>query len=682
MSDLINRLSSETSPYLQSHGQQPVQWQTWTPETLRVAQRLNKPILLSIGYSACHWCHAMSRESFSSPETAALMNEHFVNIKVDREERPDLDEVYQTAHQMLAGRPGGWPLTMFLCPETQLPFLAGTYFAKRGHQGQLGFDDLLGRVYSYFEQQQVQFKALRKQVEASFQQLMQPVLSGFDVAGMTLLPAALGSLRASQDAEDGGFGPAPKFPLPVNLSLLLQVDANHQLSESDRAHLHLTLSQMAQRGINDRIGGGFFRYSTDQGWNIPHFEKMLYDNGLLLDVYARAWIQTNNPLYKSAALGIVRWLRQHMLTLHGTFFSAMDAETNGKEGRYYTLTLEEIRSSLTQEEFILFQQMFGLRGDPNFFGRWHLSQEKDLNAAAKQLMLTRDTALELYRGGREKIENLRAYNPLPLIDHKVLTGWNALVIKGLLVLARKDDEMRELSLAHGAIDFIRKNMWVNQRLFAGWQGETPVRHAYLDDYVFLMDALLESLQTRWRDEDYQFVVALAESLLRLHEDREFGGFFYTAHDAEVLIYRSKPFMDSAVPSANGIAAKVLLRLGHLTAEPRYLQAAQKLLAAALPVMRQSPETHLVLVQVHEEFLQPMPQVMMMDNGVMESWDKDIRQMFSGRVLCYRLPVDAELYPTEALSLEPGEALICTADRCLDIQKSCNGIIHQLTGLLD
>lgn len=681
MSELRNRLSGETSPYLQSHSEQPVHWQTWTPETLGHAKRQKKPILLSIGYSACHWCHVMARESFSSPETAALMNEHFVNIKVDREERPDLDDVYQTAHQMLTGRPGGWPLTMFLCPETQLPFLAGTYFAKTGREGQLGFDDLLARVHSYYVHQNSEFKMLRNQVEASFQQLMQPVLSGSDTASVTLLPTALRSLRENQDQDEGGFGAPPKFPLPVNLSLLLQVEASNKLSDHDKKHLHLTLSQMAQRGINDRIGGGFFRYSTDVGWNIPHFEKMLYDNGLLLDVYARAWIQTDNPLYKSAAMGIVRWLRQHMLTLHGTFFSAMDSDTNGKEGAYYTLALEEIRSSLTQEEFALFQQMFGLRGEANFFGRWHLSQQEDLKTAAKALMLTRETALELYRGGREKIENLRAYNPLPLIDHKVLTGWNALVIKGLLVLARKDNELRELSLAHGALDFIRNELWVNQRLFAGWQGEKPVRHAYLDDFVFLMDALLESLQTRWRDVDYQFVIALAESLLRLHEDKEFGGFFYTAHDAEKLVYRSKPFMDSAVPSANGVAAKVLLRLGHLTAEPRYLQAARRILSAALPVMQQSPETHLTLIQVHQESLQPMPQVMMMDNGVMGSWERDIRQQFPGQVLCYRLPAEAELHPTEALSMEPGEALVCTADRCLDIQKSCIGILHQLTELL-
>ncbi len=682
MTELTNQLSNESSPYLQLHAEQSVAWQSWSEQTLSLARLLKKPILLSIGYSACHWCHVMARESFADDEIAGLMNGHFLNIKVDREERPDLDEVYQTAHQMLTGQPGGWPLTIFLCPETQLPFLAGTYFPKQAQGGSLGFEDLLKRVAGYYQDQQPDFVRLRTQVADGFSHLMQSAEQPSESKPQTLLPLALSSLQASQDNVDGGFGAAPKFPLPVNVSILLRAEANNQLTVAQAEHLHLTLTTMAERGINDRIGGGFFRYSTDNHWRIPHFEKMLYDNGQLLDVYARAWILSDDPLHKSAALGIVRWLRRHMLSADGVFFSSMNAETNGREGDYYCHGLTEIKDCLSADEFTLLEWMFALDGAPNFGERWHFSQRVDLASAARKLMLTRETALRLYRSAREKIETLRAQKPLPLIDDKILTGWNALVIKGLFFLARKDDELRELSLAQGAIDFIRDRLFVGQRLFAGWQNEQPTRHAYLDDYVYLMDALLEGLQTHWRDVDYEFLMALAETLLRTHEDPRSGGFYYTAHDAETLVYRSKPLMDTAVASANGVAAKVLWRLGNLAAEPRYMTAAQRLIDFAMPAMRQSPETHLTLIQAQHEIHSPLPQVLMLDsNDRMASWQRDIRQTFPEAVMCYRLPATSKSPPPEMLALEPGEVLVCTGDRCLEPQATHIAIIDQLTGVV-
>jgi uncharacterized protein len=679
MTGLTNQLSNESSPYLQLHAEQAVAWQSWSEQTLSLARLLKKPILLSIGYSACHWCHVMARESFADDDVASLMNSHFLNIKVDREERPDLDEVYQTAHQMLTGQPGGWPLTLFLCPETQLPFLAGTYFPKQTQGGSLGFEDLLRRVTGYYQGQQSDFIRLRTQVADGFKHLMQPSEEMQESLPQSLLPLALSSLQISQDETDGGFGAAPKFPLPVNVSILLRAEASNQLSVAQAEHLHLTLTAMAERGINDRIGGGFFRYSTDNHWRIPHFEKMLYDNGLLLDVYARAWILSDDPLHKSAAIGVVRWLRQHMLSADGVFFSSMNAETDGREGDYYCLALPEIKTCLNADEFTLLALMFDLDNTPNVDGRWHFSQRVDLASAARKLMLTRETALQLYRSAREKIEALRAQKPLPLIDAKILTGWNALVAKGLFSLAKKDDELRELTLAQGVIDFIRNHLFVGQRLFAGWQNGQPSRHAYLDDYVYLMDALLEGLQTHWRDVDYEFLMALAEALLRTHEDPHNGGFYYTAHDAEALVYRSKPLMDTAVPSANGVAAKVLWRLGNLAAEPRYIAAARRLIDVAMPAMRQSPETHLTLIQAQHEILSPLPQVLMLDAGErMVSWQRDIRQTFPETVICYRLPATSKSLPPEVLALEPGEVLVCSGDRCLEPQSTHIAIIDQLT----
>ncbi len=682
MTELSNQLSTESSPYLQLHSEQSVAWQAWNEQTLSLARLLKKPILLSIGYSACHWCHVMARESFADEQIAELMNQHFLSVKVDREERPDLDEVYQTAHQMLTGKPGGWPLTLFLCPETLLPFLAGTYFPKEGQGGVLGFEDLLMRVSTYYRDQQQDFTRLRTQVADGFQQLMAPAAEKFDLAKESFVPLALERLKGSQDSIDGGFGAAPKFPLPVNVSVLLRAEASNQLSLEQAEHLHLTLTAMAERGINDRIGGGFFRYSVDNHWTIPHFEKMLYDNGLLLDVYARAWILSDDPLHKSAAIGVVRWLRQHMLSPAGVFYSSMSAETDGREGDYYCLTFDEIKTCLNADELTLFELMFSLKGDGNFDGQWHLSQRVDLATAARQLMFTRENALQLYRSAREKIEILRTHKPLPLIDNKILTSWNALVIKGLYCLARKDEEQRELSLAQQAVDFIRDYLFVGQRLFAAWQNERPSRHGFLDDYAYLMDAILEGLQTQWRDVDYEFLIALAEALLRAHEDTEHGGLFYTGHDAQRLIYRSKPLMDTALPSANGVAAKVLWRLGNLAAEPRYLNAAKQIVVSAQPAMQQSPETHLTLIQVHHEILSPLPQVLLLDAGDrLISWQRDIRQTFPETVMCYRVPASSHSLPPEMLALEPQQALVCTGDRCLAPQTTRIAVIDQLTELV-
>ncbi|MGH1372627.1 MAG: thioredoxin domain-containing protein [Cellvibrionaceae bacterium] len=682
MTELSNQLSTESSPYLQLHREHKVAWQAWNEQTLSLARLLKKPILLSIGYSACHWCHVMARESFADAQIAELMNQHFLNVKVDREERPDLDEVYQTAHQMLTGKPGGWPLTLFLCPETQLPFLAGTYFPKDGQGGVLGFEDLLRRVSTYYRDQQQDFTRLRAQVADGFQQLMSPVTAAPAMAAKSFLPQALECLKASQDSADGGFGAAPKFPLPVNVSVLLRAEASNQLSVEQAEHLHLTLTAMAERGINDRIGGGFFRYSVDDHWTIPHFEKMLYDNGLLLDVYARAWILSDDPLHKSAAIGVVRWLRQHMLSPSGVFYSSMSAETEGREGDYYCLALGEIKGCLSDEEFSLFELMFSLRGEANFGEQWHLSQRVDLASAARKLMLTRENALQLYRSAREKIETLRYQKPRPLVDNKILTSWNALVIKGLFCLARKDDEQRELNLAHQAVNFIRDKLFVGQRLFAAWQNDQPSRHGFLDDYAYLMDALLEGLQTHWRDVDYEFLIALAEALLRAHEDVEHGGLFYSGHDAQRLIYRSKPLMDTALPSANGVAARVLWRLGNLAAEPRYLNAARAIVASAQPAMQQSPETHLTLIQVHHEMLSPLPQVFLLDAGDrLASWQRDIRQTFPETVMCYRVPANSVSLPPEMLALEPLSAVVCSGDRCLAPQSTRIAVIDQLTELV-
>ena len=675
-------MASQSSSYLLQHQHQSVAWQRWHPSVFSTAEQQDKPILLSIGYSTCHWCHVMSRESFSDDETAELMNQYFVNIKVDREERPDIDEVYQTAYQLLNGSAGGWPLTLFLCPKTRIPFLAGTYYPHQGEEGQLGFGEVLQRVNDFYQDRHEEFKRLRNQVEESFLQLMKP-LPELEVAiePVDIVNNARLALVQQQDDHSGGFGLSPKFAMPVNLKFLLEQHANGGLPEGQFNHLVNTLNTMAARGIHDQIDGGFFRYSTDANWDIPHFEKMLYDNGQLLEVYARAAILMNSDSSQQVALSIVHWLRGNMLGSEGGFYTAVDAEVNGKEGGSYCFSADTLKQTLSTEEFELFECLFGLQGQPNVQDQWHLSAQMDMGSAGSQLQLTEAELEQRFSSASHKLQELRRNDVFPHIDQKILVGPNAQVIKGLAILARRVPASDSLALAQGAMDLIRNKLWIHNRLFSAWQDGKPARHAYLDDIAYLMDALLELLQTQWRDEDYRMLISLAETLLQMHSDTEAGGLFFTAHDAEALIYRSKPYMDGVVPSANGVAARVMLRLGHLAAEPRYLACADSILQAAASVIAHSPDTHLSLVMALKEQKNPVVQVLMVGGGQMTDWESDIRRSFVGRISCYRIPEGAVVSPPESMVLDPGEAVICVGEHCHPVQSTQPGLTAQIREFL-
>lgn len=685
MANLINELDDESSPYLQLHKDQFIAWKAWSTSSLALARQVDKPIFLSIGYSASYWCREMSSSCFEHKSVALLLNEHFINIKVDREERPDLDHVYQLAHQLLNGTAGAWPLSVFLCPHTLLPFFVGSYYDLNSSGKALAFDQLIVRVSDYYHQQAEDKDKLLSQVEQSFNRLREVSIVAEENCQQSLWATALERLMLQKDEEHGGFGHAPKFAMPVNLSFLMDSTVRKYISEVDFNHLHYTLKVMSERGMNDRIGGGFFRYSTDALWHIPHFEKMLYDNGMLLEVYARAWFSNQNPIYKSAAFGIIRWLRQFMLSEFGAFYSALDSGINHRDGGFYLTSLVEVEEALSVDEFELFDLMFSLteqsvaeEGEELFIC---FSQSMDLSAAAKKLMRTRDAVLVLYRSGRQKIENIRRCKDLPSVDHKILTSSNALVVKGLAVMARVDDTHKELPLAQQAVDFIREKLWVNRRLFASWVQGDKKGYGLLDDHIYLMDALLEMLQTSWRDDDYQFVSALTETVLEWFEDDVNGGFFCTPHDHEKLIFRSKPFDDNILPSANGVAAKVFLRLGILLAEPRYTEAGRRALLAGYAAMSQLPENHLTMVQAWEEYRHSMPTVMLLDDGNMSSWQADVQSNFADKVMCFRVPSWEHVYPVEMLVLEPGEGIVCCGDEVSEPFRSRIELIAELSGLL-
>jgi uncharacterized protein YyaL (SSP411 family) len=583
---MSNRLAKETSPYLQQHAGNPVDWYAWGEEALARARAEDKPILLSVGYSACHWCHVMAHESFEDPEVAAVMNRHYVNIKVDREERPDLDQVYQTAHQMLAQRGSGWPLTMFLSPDGT-PFWGGTYFPKTSRYGLPGFVEILKRIAAVWREQRKAVGEQGEQVKLAFSRLQPGPAAQPAVLGAEPVRAALEVLRASFDARHGGFGGAPKFPHPADLELCLRK------GETDIAVT--TLRHMCEGGVYDQLGGGFCRYSVDAQWMIPHFEKMLYDNGPLLQLLADAWLVTGDALYARCAEQTAGWILREMQSPEGGYYSSLDADAEHEEGKFYVWDADQVRALLTQEEWTVVAPHYGLDGRPNFEGRhWHLHVAQPLRAGADALLAS----------ARAKLFAAREPRVRPGRDEKVLVSWNALAMRGMAHAGRVCGRPEWIASARRALEFIRARMWQGGRLLATYKDGRAHLNAYLDDYAYLVLALIELLQADCRGEDLEFAQALAEVLLEQFEDREAGGFFFTARDHEQLIHRPKPGHDSAMASGNGMAACALNRLAALTGEARYARAAERTLELFYPAMREQPSGYAMLLLALEEQLEP------------------------------------------------------------------------------
>jgi len=597
-----NRLAQETSPYLQQHAGNPVDWYPWGPEALERARREDRPILLSVGYSACHWCHVMAHESFEDDAVAELMNRHFVNIKVDREERPDIDQIYQAAHQMLARGAGGWPLTMFLDPDGA-PFFGGTYFPKTSRYGLPGFPELLERIAAIWRERRAEISAQNEQLRIAFARTLpggaahRSELSGAPVAGL------IESLRASFDAEHGGFGQAPKFPHPSDLELCLR--------KGETAMAATTLRRMCEGGIYDQLGGGFCRYSVDAAWTIPHFEKMLYDNGPLLALLADAWLVTREPLFARCAAETAQWMLREMQSPEGAFYSSLDADSEHEEGKFYVWEREEARALLAPAEWEVAAPHFGLDGAPNFEGRhWHLHVARPPVAGGEALLAS----------ARAKLLAARERRVRPGRDEKILASWNALAIRGLAHAGRVLARPEWVVAARRALEFIRARLWRDGRLLATCKDGRAHLQAYLDDHAFLIHALLELLQDEFRPADLEFAEQLADLLLEQFDDREAGGFYFTARDHEKLLHRPKPGHDSALPSGNGVAALALNRLAALTGEDRYARAAERTLELFFPLMREYPGGFGMLAQALDEALaQPSTLILRGQPGPLADW---------------------------------------------------------------
>jgi len=660
-----NRLAATTSPYLKQHANNPVDWWPWCAEALELARRENKPILLSIGYSACHWCHVMAHESFEDEETAALMNKLFVNIKVDREERPDLDKIYQNAHYLLSQRSGGWPLTIFLTANEQMPFFSGTYFPPNPRHGLPAFKGLIESVARAYHEQ---IDAIREQSTSLKQELIR-LTAGDAPTGNSLdaAPVSAGSkiLKQQFDARHGGFGAAPKFPHPDNLDLLL-----HAGSDDQRALYCacFTLEKMALGGINDQLGGGFCRYSVDDYWMIPHFEKMLYDNGPLLSLYADAWRITADPVFQTACHHTAGWVMAEMQSPEGGYYSSLDADSEGEEGKFYVWSRDEVQHALTVEEYAVFSRCYGLNGKPNFEGKWHLHNYVSSATISQDLGLEPDTVEQRLEDSRQKLLALRSKRVRPGRDEKILTSWNALMIRGMTRAGRALSQPDWVDSASQALDFIRRELWRDGRLLAVHKDGISHQTAYLDDHVMLIQALLEMLQTRWNTDHLQWVLELASVLLEHFEDKAAGGFYFTADDHEQLIQRPKVFTDDAMPSGNGIAAQVLLELSHLTGDISYHKAAEKTLRAAWSGIRQAPHAHASLLLALDTWLTPGDLLIIRAQPqYFAEWRHAAEQKYSLKRSTYLIPADESDLPkmlARHQSPDTGSAWLCRGFECL------------------
>lgn len=590
-----NRLANETSPYLLQHATNPVDWYPWGPEALARAAAEDKPILLSVGYSACHWCHVMAHESFEDPETAALMNELYVNIKVDREERPDLDAIYMESVQAMTGH-GGWPMTVFLTPDGK-PFYGGTYFPPEPRYNMPSFRQLLLAISDAWRERRRELLTAGDRLTDALNRSGALRPADTPVTNELLGQAAARLLREFDRAE-GGFGGAPKFPQPMNLDFLLQ----HYLRTRDSAALDavtFTLSKMAGGGIYDQLGGGFHRYSTDDEWLVPHFEKMLYDNAQLARTYLHAWQITGEPRFRRVVEETLDYVLREMTAPEGGFYSAQDADSEGQEGKFFLWTPEEVAELLGPEDARLFDGYFGVTPRGNFReggpGANILHVRRELAAVAADLGVTPERLAEAVGRGRAALFEARERRVRPGRDDKLLAEWNGLMLHAFAEAGAALDRPDYVRAAERAAGFILANMVSGQeagggslRLYRTAKDGRAHLNAYLEDYAAVALGLVALYQTTFELCWLEAAAGLAETILAQFRDPARPGFFQTSADHETLIARRKDFVDSAVPSGNSLTAELFLRLAKLLDRPAYVEHAAGIMALMADALAAQP----------------------------------------------------------------------------------------------
>jgi uncharacterized protein YyaL (SSP411 family) len=628
----------------------------------------------------------MAHESFEDPEVASVLNERFINIKVYREERPDVDRIYQIAQQMLTQRSGGWPLTMFLTHDDHRPFFGGTYFPKEARHGLPAFTDILRRVSEYYRLHEADLRQQNDALMSAFAELTPPPAPGDTQLTDAPIKAARELFGKTFDGQFGGFGRAPKFPNPKTIERLLRDwHATSGNTQPDLQALYmatLTLRRMGEGGINDQLGGGFSRYSVDEYWMIPHFEKMLYDNGGLLAVYADAALATGDRFYADITARTAEWAIREMQSPEGGYYSSFDADSEGHEGKFYVWNREEVRQALDDAEYAAFAARFGLDRPPNFEGQWHLHIFQAVEEIARNQQLASEKVESLIESARRKLLAIRNARTWPARDDKILTSWNALLIRGMAMASRAlgRDDLAESATA--ALRFVHSKLWSNGKLLATCKGGFAHLNAYLDDYVFLVDAILELQQTRFNSAELKFAGELLEVVLAHFADADAGGFFFTSDDHESLIYRSKSFADDATPAGNGVAALVLQRMGHLLAEPRYLQAAELTLRAGWLGIEKYPHAHTTLLNALDELLDPPETILLRgEESQITTWAKELHKLYAPRRLVLAVPANAQGLPP-ALAQKPAAshgaiAYVCQGSTCSAPIDSLSGLVSRL-----
>ena len=571
-----NHLIHETSPYLLQHADNPVDWHPWGEEAFNKAKQENKPVLLSIGYSACHWCHVMAHESFENDEIAALMNMHFINIKVDREERPDLDQIYQSAVQLFIRRGGGWPLTMFLTPD-QIPFYGGTYFPSSDRHGMPGFPTILEEVAAAYKERQDDVEKTVQNVKNALTRISEGVLmSNRQKVNPALLAMAVAGLSPLFDSTNGGFGTAPKFPSTASLSILLRY-AYQTCDETAKNQVTFTLGKMAWGGIYDQIGGGFHRYSTDAHWLTPHFEKMLYDNAQLAPLYFSAYQKTGQAFYLKIAEEVLEYVLREMTAPSGSFYTTQDADSEGHEGKFFVWTEQEIETLLGEKHGALFCRYYGVTSAGNFEGKNILHLKRPIEAIAKDAGLPIQEVEAILDAAKQTLFLHREMRIKPFRDEKILTNLNGLMISAFVAGYQITRKSHFLLAAENAAQFVLKNLYKEGRLLRVYKNDVSKLNGYLDDYAYFIDALLDLYEATSETKYLEQAVLLTGVLADQFWDEEKGGFFFTARDHEQLVARHKTYTDQSVPSGNAVAILALLRLFYFTSDQTYFERAERAL---------------------------------------------------------------------------------------------------------
>jgi uncharacterized protein YyaL (SSP411 family) len=585
-----NRLAQELSPYLLQHAENPVDWYPWCDEALKLSRDQDKPIFLSIGYSACHWCHVMEHESFESPQIAAILNENFVSIKVDREERPDLDQLYMNAVMALRGGGGGWPLSVFLTPTCEV-FFGGTYWPPQSRMGMPGFDHVLTRVLHAYRENREQVDGQSTQITQWLEDHSKP--DEQEMADHSVLENAANSLRDAFDFEHGGFGSAPKFPHAMDLAALLRLWRDWPEEQSPSRDelmemVRLNLKKMAYGGIFDHLGGGFARYSVDEQWLVPHFEKMLYDNGLLATVYFETFRATGDPFYSMIGRKTLDYLQNYMTSPQGGFFCTEDADSEGVEGKFYVWSLAEIREVLDDEVAERFCQLYNVTEGGNFEGENILNMTKSYGDWAEAFGISKSALRDEMRAARAALLEVRDQRIRPGLDDKIICSWNALGISAMCEGFVATGNEAYLNSAIRSFEFVWSTLQKNDgQLIRLWRNGVAKQPAFLDDYSYLLDALSRLYAVTWDEKYVDVAGTLIEKIIEKFGDDE-PGFFFTGSDGERLIARTKDLQDSSVPSGNSMAATVLLNWGRLCGRTDWIERSQQTIQYGSSLMRRSP----------------------------------------------------------------------------------------------